>query len=539
MLATAAKTFNPVGTVPHNAAIKIHAQGLRQIDRIRDLVITPPPSRAGSAPWRDGSVMSGRGMTAAPDGDHTPQKVEVPPLSYVPAEMLSYPPHSGPAKMVGWNLNGGKRVYLKKITRGREKFTGKWRHWDLDGSRDVAEMDEPDMLFAMEKTRTGTRQRSIVDWKQMRRETWWEYEGIGGPNGQPPLAGTPFPKRPIVRERPLTATDWGVYPDIDNEMTAAVARYGVYDETAALYSHLNASRLKPLPTVPHNFVNIFEDAQRRQPVDYLREVATGDITGEAYTRSVDRFIQGAIAGRKTQQKPTENSIELSEYVNEHFAHGVLSPDFEQRKVIRSTLTSLRHIAEASSSGSDKAQPPPQIIDSKKLMSLAQASYGRTALRHLTAHANSLDIVPLIRSPAEFTWQGIGAKGDIEIGLRWVSQRIKAASDLLLESRKRKRSASPSGPDAKRSRIEDIPSSPLTAVSSPIKDPQVPAAGIMSPTTFDSVLDPTDGEGGMKRVRLELLALTKFYPLAALRKMDKASAEQLLPTNVRALMTKPA
>jgi hypothetical protein len=80
---------------------------------------------------------------------------------------------------------------------------------------------------------------------------------------------------------------------------------------------------------------------------------------------------------------------------------------------------------------------------------------------------------------------------------------------------------------------------LTAVSSPIKDPQAPAAGIMSPTTFDSVLDPTDGEGGMKRVRLELLALTKFYPLAALRKMDKASAEQLLPTNVRALMTKPA
>jgi hypothetical protein len=52
------------------------------------------------------------------------------------------------------------------------------------------------------------------------------------------------------------------------------------------------------------------------------------------------------------------------------------------------------------------------------------------------------------------------------------------------------------------------------------------------------MDMNDGENGLKRMRLELLALTKFYPLAALRKMDKASAEKLLPPNVRALMTRP-
>jgi hypothetical protein len=437
--------------------------------------------------------------------------------------------------MVGWNLNGGKRVYLKKITRGREKFTGKWRHWDLDGTRDVAEMDEPDMMFAMEKTRTGTKQRSIIDWKQMRREAWWEYEGLGGPNGQPPLAGTAFPKRPTVLERPLTATDWGVYPDIDTEMAAIGGRYGMYDETATLYSHLNASRLKPPPALPANFVNIFEDPHRRQPVDYLREMATGDITGEAYTRSIDRFIQGAIAGRKAPEKPKEDGIELDEYVRENYANGILSPHFEQRDTIRSTLAALRQLGDQSTSESVKPKASSPSPDSAKILSLAKAAYGRTALRHLTAHANALDIVPLIRSPVEFIWQGIGAKGDIEIGLKWVSSRISAASDALHESQnKRKRSTSPSDTDtdAKRLRLENgVVAKPEGAVEVP------PRA--MSPTTFDSLLDMADEEQGLKRLRLELLALTKFYPLAALRKMDKASAEKLLPTNVRALMTKPA
>jgi len=543
MVATAAKTFNPVGTIPHNAAIKMYNQGVKQIDRIRDLVLTPHPSRAGSAnDWRDGSVMSGREATAGlDDGQPRSSKADIPPPSYIPEEMLAYPPNTGAAKMVGWNLNGGKRVYLKKITRGRERFTGKWRMWDLDGTRDVAEMDDPEFYFDAEKTRSGSSSRSIVDWKEIQHERWWEYEGLGGINGQPPLPNTPLPRRPIPREKPLTAYDFGVYPDIDIEMAAIGKRIGMQDETAILYTHLNGPRVKPLPPVPHNFVNLFEDTQNRQPIDYMREFATGDVTGEAYTRSIDRFIQGAIAGRtKPEQakpdldsmavdiKPDLNSIGLEEYVQENYGYGILSKDFEQRPTIRRTIKRATDI------GKQLVQRDSSAKDMVELDEMARASFARTALRHMTRHTNALDIVPLIRIPGEFTWQGIGGKGDIDIGLKWVSQYQARAQKMIEEQNgKRKAITSQDGVN-KRPRIEEPPSaasSPLSAApGSPVKEQA------MGPTSFDSELDMTDGENGLKRIRLELLALTKFYPLAALRKMDKSQAEKLLPPNVRALMT---
>jgi hypothetical protein len=539
MIATAAKAFNPVGTIPHNAAIKIYNQGVKQIDRIRDIVLIPHPSRSGSVNnWRDGSVLSGRENTAGlEDGQPRPSKADIPPALYMPEEMLSYPPNSAAAKMVGWNLNGGKRVYLKKITRGREKFTGKWRHLDLDGARDVAEMEDPEFWFYDSKTRSGSKQRSIVDWKELRWGPWWEYEGTGGPNGQPPLPGATAPKRPMTREHTLTATDWGVYPDIDTEMAAVGKRIGC-DEQAALYSHLNASRVKPPPPVPHNFVNLFEEPQNRQPIDYLRAFATGDVTGEAYTRSIDRFIKGAIAGRtKSDTKPDPECVDLQEYVEENYAYGILSKDFEQRPTIRKTIKELSNIRARSLKDQERSSNSAEA----GYLSLAEQAYGRTALRHLTRNANSLDIIPLIRSPAEFTWIGIGGKGDIDIGLKWVTEQLaKADQSIQSERQKRKRSSSPSDGINKKPRIEEIPSSassPLSAApGSPVKD--AAAGQVMSPTTFKSGMDMNDGENGLKRMRLELLALTKFYPLAALRKMDKASAEKLLPPNVRALMTRP-
>jgi bromodomain-containing protein 7/9 len=543
MVATAAKTFNPVGTIPHNAAIKMYNQGVKQIDRIRDFVITPHPSRAGSANnWRDGSVMSGREATAAlEDGQPRSSKADIPPPSYIPEEMLAYPPNTGAAKMVGWNLNGGKRVYLKKITRGRERFTGKWRLWDLDGTRDVAEMDDPEFYFDAEKTRSGLAYRSIVNWKETQYEKWWEYEGLGGSNGQPPLPNTALPKRPTPREKPLTAYDFGVYPDIDTEMATIGKKINIHDETAVLYTHLNAPRVRPSPPVPHNFVNLFEDVQNRQPIDYMREFATGDVTGEAYTRSIDRFIQGAIAGRTKPDhikadpdsmavdiKPDPDSIGLEEYVRENYGYGILSKDFEQRPTIRRT------IKQATDTGLQLAKSP-TTNDSNELEQMARASFARIALRHMTRHTNALDIVPLIRIPGEFTWQGIGGKGDIDIGLKWVAEyQARAQKVIEKQNGKRRRDASPHD-IAKKPRIEEVPStasSPLSAApGSPVKEPQP-----MGPTSFDSDLDLNDGENGMKRIRLELLALTKFYPLAALRKMDKAQAEKLLPPNVRALMT---
>jgi bromodomain-containing protein 7/9 len=543
MIANAAKTFNPVGTIPHNAAIKMYNQGVKQIERIRDLVLTPHPSRAGSATlWRDGSVMSGREATAAlDDGQTRASKADIPPPSYIPEEMLAYPPNTGAAKMIGWNLNGGKRVYLKKITRGRERFTGKWRMWDLDGTRDVAEMDDPEFYFDAEKTRSGTRSRGIVDWRELRYEKWWDYDGLGGPNGQPPLPGTPLPKRPIARERPLTAFDWGAYPDIDTQMAVLGKRNNMTDETAVLYNHLNAPRVKNVPTAPHNFVNLFEEPQNRQPIDYMREFATGDITGEAYTRSIDRFIQGAIAGRtKSEQakpdldriaedkKPGPVSIDLTEYVEENYGYGILSRNFEQRPTIRATIQQATELATGSGTGRKH-----DIDNLEKIQDFAKSSFARTALRQMTRQTNALDIVPLIRIPGEFTWQGIGGKGDIDIGLKWVAE-YQAKAEKNLE----KRNANTSSPPRKRPRLEEATSaasSPLSAApGSPVKEPQT-----MAPTTFDMDLDLTDGENGLKRIRLELLALTKFYPLAALRKMDKAQAEKLLPPNVRALMTNTA
>jgi bromodomain-containing protein 7/9 len=476
--------------------------------------------------------MSGREMTGAPDDEQLRSaKAELPPASYIPEEMLSYPPHSGAAKMVGWNLNGGKRVYLKKITRGRERFTGKWRLWDLDGSRDVAEMEDPEMYFELSKTRSG-KQANIVDWQDLRWENWWEFEGLGGPTGQPPLPGAAVPRRPITRERALTAADWGVYPGIQAEMSAIGKRTGVNDVSAVLHSHLNAPRIKPSPAVPHNFVNLFEEPQHRQPIDYMREFATGDVVGEAYTRSIDRFIQGAIAGRtkSAEVKSDPDTIDLEEYVQENYGYGILSKDFEQRGTIRNALQGVKQMAERNESLSE-----PMAEEKMDVNQMARAAYGRTALRHMTKDSNALDIVPLIRLPAEFTWQGIGGKGDIDIGLRWVSEYQKKAGSRNL---KRDRDESPSPEKNKKPRLDDVASaasSPLSAApGSPVKEP--PAPTVMAPTTFDSGIDVNDGEQGLKRMRLELLALTKFYPLAALRKMDKASAERLLPPNVRTLMT---
>ena len=538
MVATAAKTFNPVGTIPHNAAIKLYNQGVKQIDRIRDLVLTPHPSRAGSVNnWRDGSVMSGREATAAlDDGQPRSSKADIPPPSYIPEEMLAYPPNTGAAKMVGWNLNGGKRVYLKKITRGRERFTGKWRMLDLDGTRDVAEMDDPEFYFDSEKIRSGLKSRSIVDWPELRWDKWWDYEGLGGPNGQPPLPGAALPKRPTPRERPISTFDWGVYPDIDLELATIGKRNGNPDETAVLYTHLNASRVKSSPSVPPNFVNLFEEAQNRQPIDYIREFATGDVTGEAYTRSIDRFIKGAIAGRSKSDdiKPDQDAVGLEEYVQENYGYGILSKDFEQRPVIRRTLEQFSDMG-----ASEAVRVKPEASGLANLEEMARSSFARTALRQMTRHSNALDIVPLIRMPGEFTWQGIGGKGDIDIGLKWVAEyQARAQKGLDEQSSKRKRATSPDTDAKKKPRIEDpnsTSSSPLSAApGSPVKESQA-----MGPTTFNSDIDMNDGENGLKRIRLELLALTKFYPLAALRKMDKAQAEKLLPPNVRALMTNTA
>lgn len=274
-------------------------------------------------------------------------------------------------------------------------------------------------------------------------------------------------------------------------------------------------------------------------------------------RSVERFVHGAVNGRQTKSVVKEEDEvfgltedeELERWIIDQSGSGVLRPTTEMRSTVKSTLDSLERLRSMLASG--QSVPP----DLEWLYAKAKEAYGRAALHALTDNANSLEIAPLIRQPSEFQWTGIGGKGDIPIGLKWVSDRMEAHNDHLLKSQSsgsRKRSLSPNGidPDVKRLKVEETGntvsrgSSPLSAApDSPTKPDLASSAnaanGVMAPTSVDSPTDYDDGEGGLKRIRLELLALTKFYPLAALRKMDKASAARLLPANVQALMTKPS
>jgi hypothetical protein len=47
----------------------------------------------------------------------------------------------------------------------------------------------------------------------------------------------------------------------------------------------------------------------------------------------------------------------------------------------------------------------------------------------------------------------------------------------------------------------------------------------------------DSEEALRQLRLELVAVSKFYPLASLKKMSKDQAKKLLPASVRGLMTR--
>ena len=507
-------------------------------------------------------------MTAmTDDGESAPLKSEIPPPSYIPEEMLEYPPNSSAAKLVGWNLNGGKRVYAKRITRGREKFTGKWRHWDLDGSRDVAEMDETDHLFELSKTRTGDSLRSIVDWGEMRKQAWWEHEGLGGPNGQPPLPGFTLPKRVEMKEKPIGPLDIGVYPDITHEIRMQRQRSGSnMDERSVLLAVLDQPARRPVAPGPSNFTNLFERPLGRMPIDYVRELQNGDSVGEAYSRSVERFVKGAIASRsspvevkkedeenkKAPATHAEQDEDLWDAVYDTCGAGALSASLGNRSTVQSTLDSLDRLRTILA---DNQPIPPDL---EWIHAKAKEAHGRAALHVLTRNTNSLDIVPLIRQPTEFHWQGVGGKDNIPAGLRWVSERMAAhneyiKSKLEKEKEKPKResgmdfdgdAAAEAEGEVKRKEPEGIKSdasAPTTTTTTTTTQSDVNGTSEqkpMMPTTQDSTIDYEDGEAGLKRIRLELLALTKFYPLAALRKMDKASAEKLLPSNVRLLMTKP-
>ncbi len=443
---------------------------------------------------------------------------DIPPQIYIPEEMLLFPPDSLQALAVGWNLTGGKRVYAKRQIRGREKFVGKWRHWDLDGTRDVAEMDDPDTVFEHTRPDGGFGCR-ITDWKGMRRDPWWDWDGLGGPNGQPPLSFTNFPQPPPLRTRELGAFEWGVYPEITAEMAYLANRTGVADEQEVISEHLRP--LRPRQAVPPSGVtNVYDDPMGRGAGDWVRGVMTGDVRGEAYLSSVETFVAGAVQG--AERRVTENGIKVEEggtgldgFVRENCHNGVLRS--KVHSIVQQTLQSLHKLTHPASTDIDRSQ----------LLTLARTAFHRLALRNLTSASNPLDIALLLREPNDFQFQSVGGKKGVKEGLDWAGKEISRLNlELFGKAGTLKRARSSDIIVEKASKKVKLETDIHSAVSSPLTAPP------------DSPPEPASTtEEAMKRLRLELVALSKFYPLAGLKKMDPKDAERLLPENARKLMSK--
>lgn len=582
----AALTFNLPGTAPYREANKVYKHGLKHLNRARPLVLSPSPS-----PERQTSELpeSSRG-TPHPG---RPRKLAV--HNYIPEEMLPFPPNSLQAAAIGWNLTGGRRVRAKRFVRGREKFNGRWRDYCPDGSRDVAEMDDPQEIMDIWREKRGDEWKTVVDWRALcEGETrWWEWDGPGGSTGQPPLPGAPRLQRDPLPTKELGTLDFGDYPVINDEV--AWLRRAPTGDLVPLEQQLVPDVPSP-QRVPagwpvQTFINVHDSGP--PPAEFLANMTFGSVRGEAYVKSVQQFISGALKGAeersaacdvKTEEsgEPAINSeAMLWDYASHKWHNGVLHND-----VSRAAQRAVKSLSE---------RTPDAIAE-------AEDAYARLALGKLTSPMNPLNIQPLLREPSDFMYVGVGGKSGVNESLAWVGNEI---SRVIEERRSAKRDQLPngdpaiveSGPasnkrsaedveggDLKRVKVENArngndlamptqpaePNAALAAVPTPVgapatAEPSVSANGTASDPNPFAIVNPAVGspaeagkplalgsdtpnatgtatpaaidvEEGLRKLRLELVALTKFYPLACLRKMSKEDAARLLPANVRNLMT---
>ncbi|ORX35995.1 hypothetical protein BD324DRAFT_656992 [Kockovaella imperatae] len=515
-LVTAAVTYNPEGTMVHTIAQRLQVTGEKQIEKLRPMVATPEatPARGGSGtPW------SGREGTMGLD-----TLEDLPANLYIPEEMLHFPPNSVYSLAVGWNLTGGRRVYSKRQIRGREKFIGKWRHWDLDGTRDLAELEEPEELFGSQVTTLGP--RKVVDWRGLRRvDSWWECE-IGGPNGIPPYAFTPFPRPAVKPTRELDALEWGPYPETDAELAFASARQNL-PQSELLRETLRPSKPKAKTGPPSNFSNIYDDGAKPS-ADWLREMIFGDVTGEAYANSIRSFVAGAMKGAGTvpEKLLERRRMPLDRYVLEHLHNGILqSPTGSLAKdTVRDLNTMVDH----------RKHAQPLLKKERDLLQMSKSAYRRHAMKYLARPENPLDLGRMLKVPADFSYIGIGSKGGVPAALKWVQGEIarlasEGSGDETNGKRKRIKDEPSNVKRAKfeSSKLDSATSSPLSeAPDSPVK------------RESEGTVESPSREEALTKLRLELVALCKYYPLSALRKMDKEDATRLLPASVRQLMSKP-
>lgn len=526
--------------------------------------------------------------------------------------MLPFPPNSLQAGAIGWNLTGGRRVRAKRFVRGREKFNGRWRDYCPDGSRDVAEMDDPQEILDIWREKRGDEWKTVPDWRSLcEGETkWWEWDGPGGPTGQPPLPGAPRLQRDPLPTKEIGTLDFGDYPVIEDEV--AWLRRAPTGDLMPLEQQLRPDLPRPQLVKPcwpiQTFVNVHDNGP--PAAEYLENLALGNVRGEAYVNSVQRFIDGALKGAEERSAACQMKAEegeatgvdheaaLWDYASNEWHNGVLHSD-----VSRTAQRAVKALSEQT----------PEAVEK------AQNAYARIALSKLTSPMNPLNIQPLLREPADFMYVGVGGKSGVKESLEWVGNEIarvieerKAKAEfeakpktepevkpkiepngdvVMAEPVSNKRPAEDEdGGDAKRVKVEGVPNgvpatlapaaatltpAPPAAVAPPaapaaVAPPAAPAAApapaapaaapvaqtptpVATPATAPpakpaapavpgtalsapAAAPAVDDEDGLRKLRLELVALTKFYPLACLRKMSKEDAARLLPANVRNLMT---
>lgn len=395
----------------------------------------------------------------------------------------------------------------------------------LDGTRDLAEMEDLPDWFADKKSSEDETLLRKVDWKGMRKEPpWWEVE-LGGPLGQPPVPFTGYPKPHPLRHRTLGVSDWGIYPEVDAE-SRILAAQSKQPEHLAMSDHLRPTKPRHPPPIPNEsyFVNYFDGHLDVHPSDTLGQMIFGDITGEAYHRSMREFVGGAIKSAETdgadvkeeKSQIKEEESPLEEYVRTQWRGGIFS--HPHRTVAKKTLAEIDGLRQ----NLVGAQQPIEQRQ-QKLLEVAKGEYARRALQYLARNENQLDLTPLLYVPSDFMHPGMGGKASTKEGIEWVGKQLSgglvvpAKPNSVEISTKRQNPDDTTEPDAKRIKVS---SEEQTASK------QIDKATQMAEETEE-----------MRRLRLELVALCKFYPLAALAKMNKEDADKLLPANVRPLMTK--
>lgn len=241
----------------------------------------------------------------------------------------------------------------------------------------------------------------------------------------------------------------------------------------------------------------------------MREMATGGVIGEAYLDSLNRFVKGAmkegadkdLSGEQdTKPKLGSDQLPLDEYVMTSY-----HTPFLQTPTRQTIHTTLDHLSPLS--------PRPDYI-----LPLAKAAYARVALRLLTGPSNPMDIKPLLREEGDFMYQGVGGKSGVNVGLEWTGgelsrliEKMNVRKQYLAGKRKREEGNEVEG-EIKRIKMEadsavitDKPSLVSESVTSHAPQPGDAAVSEEPEKISDEEL---------KRLRLELVALSKFYPSSA-------------------------